>query len=201
MLAMQLAIVCVVLVGVAAVSLAQSDARARDTEGRRALAIAERLAVTAGVREAAASGGENFLGQAQSVVESGRTFSSSTTVLLALRDRRVIASSDALPRAPLYLQATDAFDGRAWVGTEAGTGAAFAMAPIINVDNRETDGVVAVVRAYPSVLDNLAAAVPNLLTYLGIASLLGVVGSLLLARRVKRQTPVFGVYRAFWRSV
>ena len=188
MLAMQLGIVCVVLVGVAAVSLAQSDARARDTEGRRALAIAERLAVTAGVREAAASGGREYLGQATSVVESGRTFSSSTTVLLALRDRRVIASSDALPRAPLYLQETDAFDGRSWVGTEQGTGAAFAMAPIINVDNRETDGVVAVVRAYPSVLDNLAAAVPNLLTYLGIASLLGVVGSLLLARRVKRQT-------------
>ena len=174
MLAMQLGIVCVVLVGVAAVSLAQSDARARDTEGRRALAIAERLAVTAGVREAAASGGEDFLGQAQSVVESGRTFSSSTTVLLALRDRRVIASSDALPRAPLYLQATDAFDGRSWVGTEQGTGAALAMAPIINVDNRETDGVVAVVRAYPSVLDNLETALPNLLTYLGIASLLGV---------------------------
>ena len=185
---MQLGIVSVVLVGVAAVSLAQSDARARDTEGRRALAVAERLAVTAGVREAAASGGEDFLGQAQSVVESGRTFSSSTTVLLALRDRRVIASSDALPRAPLYLQATDAFDGRSWVGTEQGTGAALAMAPIINVDNRQTDGVVAVVRAYPSILDNLAAALPNLLTYLGIASLLGVVGSLLLARRVKRQT-------------
>ena len=84
MLAMQLGIVCVVLVGVAAVSLAQSDARARDTEGRRALAIAERLAVTAGVREAAASGGREYLGQATSVVESGRTFSSSTTVLLAL---------------------------------------------------------------------------------------------------------------------
>ncbi len=37
-------------------------------------------------------------------------------------------------------------------------------------------------------LDNLRAALPNLLTYLGIASLLGVVGSLLLARTVKRQT-------------
>ncbi len=41
---MQLLIVLVVLVGVAAVSLAQSDARARDTEGRRALAIAGALA-------------------------------------------------------------------------------------------------------------------------------------------------------------
>jgi sensor histidine kinase regulating citrate/malate metabolism len=188
MLAMQLGIVSVVLVGVAAVSLAQSDARARDTEGRRALAVAERLAVTAGVREAAASGGSDFLGQAQSVVESGRTFSGSTTVLLALENRRVIASSDALPGDPLYLQPTAAFGGRSWVGVEEGTGAALAMAPIINVDTRETDGVIAVVRSYPSVLDNLEAALPNLLTYLGIASLLGVVGSLLLARRVKRQT-------------
>ena len=74
------------------------------------------------------------------------------------------------------------------MGQEKGTGAAMAMAPIINVRTRETDGVVAVARQYPSVLDNLAAALPNLLTYLGIASLLGVFGSLLLARRVKRQT-------------
>ena len=112
MLAMQLAIVCVVLVGVAAVSLAQSDARFRDTEGRRALAVAERLAVTPGVREAAASGGEAFLGQAQSVVESGRTFSGSTTVLIALESRRVIASTDPLPKeGAVYLQATPGFAG------------------------------------------------------------------------------------------
>ena len=189
MLAMQLAIVCVVLVGVAAVSLAQSEARFRDTEGRRALAVAERLSQTAGVREAAASHGGEFLSQAQSVVDSGRTFSGSTTVAIALDDRRVIASSDALPEdGTVYLQPTDAFGGRSWVGAERGTGAALAMAPIINVSTRETDGVVAVSRAYPSVLDNLEAALPSLLTYLGIASLLGVLGSLLLARRVKRQT-------------
>ncbi len=189
MLALQIAIVCVVLVGVAAVSLAQSDARFRDTEGRRALAVAERLAVTAGVREAAASDGRDFIGQAQTVVEQGRTFSGSTTVLVATADRRVIASSDPLPvTRTTYVQDTEAFEGRSWVGEEAGTGSAFAMAPIINVDTRRTDGVVAVARAYPSVLDNLTAAMPSLLTYLGIASLLGVLGSLLLARRVKRQT-------------
>ena len=38
-------------------------------------------------------------------------------------------------------------------------------------------------------------AVPNLLTYLGVASALGVVGSLLLARRVKRQTLGHGAAR------
>jgi len=189
MLAMQLAIMCVVLVGVAAVSLAQSDVRYHDTEGRRARAIAEQLAGSAGVRQAVAADGEDFLGQAQSVVESGRTFSGSTRVVVALPDRRVIASTDPLPRnGAVYLQPTEAFAGRGWTGTEQGTGAALAMAPIINVQTRRTDGVVAVTRQYPSVLDNLAAALPNLLTYLGIATGLGLLGSLLLARRVKRQT-------------
>ena len=189
MLAMQLAILCVVLAGVAAVSLAESAARFRDTEGRRALAVAERLAGTAGVREAAATRGTAFLGQAQSVVESGRTFSGSTTVMVATIDRRIIASTDPLPRTgPVYLQRTEAFLGRSWTGTQEGTGAALAMAPIINVDTRETDGVVAVARQYPSVLDNLAEAMPSLLTYLGIASGLAAIGSVLLAQRVKRQT-------------
>ena len=37
-------------------------------------------------------------------------------------------------------------------------------------------------------LDGLREAAPNLLTYLGVASLIGIAGSLLVARRVKRQT-------------
>jgi two-component system CitB family sensor kinase len=171
------------------VSLAQSDARSGASQARRALALAERLAVTAGVREAAASGGARFLGQAHSVIKSARTASGATTVMVALRNRRVIASTDPLPTSrAVYMQPTDAFEGRSWTGTEVGTGAALAMAPIINVTTRATDGVVAVAWQYPSVLDDLAPALPNLLTYLGIASALGVAGSFLLARRVKRQT-------------
>ena len=129
MLAMQFGILCVVLAGVVAVSLAQTNARFRDTEGRRALAVAEWLANNAGVREAAASRGTTFLGQAQSVAESGRTLEGSTTVMIATTDRRVIVSTDPLPRVgAVYVQPTDAFAGRSWTGTEAGTGAAFAMA-------------------------------------------------------------------------
>jgi len=48
--------------------------------------------------------------------------------------------------------------------------------------------VAVVERVYPSVLQRWREAVPNLLTYLGIAGGLGVFGSLLLSRRVKRQT-------------
>jgi sensor histidine kinase regulating citrate/malate metabolism len=189
MLAVQLLIVLVVLIGVAGASVAQSNARYRETEGRRALAIAERLAVTTGVRRAAETRAPGFLSQAQSQAESDRILSNSTYVVVALADRRIIVSTDPLPVTSVTrLQDTEAFLGRGWVGQDELTGAALAMAPIINEKTRETDGVVAVGRQYPSLLANLAAARPNLLTYLGIASLLGVIGSLLLARTVKRQT-------------
>jgi sensor histidine kinase regulating citrate/malate metabolism len=49
-------------------------------------------------------------------------------------------------------------------------------------------GIASISRHYPSVLERLGDAVPNLQTYLGIASVLGVAGSRMLARRVKRQT-------------
>ncbi|MFG1819799.1 ATP-binding protein [Kribbella sp. NPDC049174] len=189
MLAMQVLIVLVVLVGVAAVSLAQSNARFHETEGKRAGDIAEGLAVMSGIRGAAAANGNSLLSQAQSQAESGRTLSGSTYVVVALRDRRIIVSTDPLPKNSVrWLQATDAFQGRSWVGHDDETGAALAMAPILNEGSGATDGVVAVGRQYPSVLDNLREALPNLLTYLGIASLLGILGSLLLARTVKRQT-------------
>src|SRR5918996_3012310 len=62
------------------------------------------------------------------------------------------------------------------------------MVPVLTGPRREAAGFVVVTRLYPSVLDGLAAAAPNLLTYLGVASVIGIVGSLLVARRVKRQT-------------
>jgi sensor histidine kinase regulating citrate/malate metabolism len=49
-------------------------------------------------------------------------------------------------------------------------------------------GVVVVGRGFPGLAERLRDAVPTLLTYLGVASLIGVAGSLLVARRVKRQT-------------
>lgn len=192
MLAMQLAIMCVVLVGVALVSIAQSNARFKDTEGRRALNIAENLASSSGVQNAVAPPTPEtpgFIRQAQGTAEFGRSFSGSTKVMVVRADRRVVASTDPLPTSRIVrMQSQPTYLGSAWVGTEEETGDAMATAPIINEKTLETDGVVVVTRAYPTVAENLAAAMPNLLTYLGIASALGVVGSFLLSRRVKRQT-------------
>ena len=71
--------------------------------------------------------------------------------------------------------------GRSWTGERPFDGgpAAAAMAPIYADDGAESLGFVAVQRLYPSILDGLAAATPNLLTYLGLASALGIGGSLL----------------------
>lgn len=80
-------------------------------------------------------------------------------------------------------------DGRAWTGLVdiGGAEALSAHVPVLD-DGGKMVGIAAVGRNFPSVLERLVDAVPNLLTYLGVASVLGVAGSLLLARRVKRQT-------------
>jgi two-component system, CitB family, sensor kinase len=70
-----------------------------------------------------------------------------------------------------------------------GSGTAYLSAhvPVLN-DVGAMIGVASISRNYPSTWERLGDAVPNLLTYLGVASVLGLAGSLLLARRVKRQT-------------
>ncbi|HYU85890.1 MAG TPA: ATP-binding protein, partial [Kribbellaceae bacterium] len=122
----------------------------------------------------------------------------STSVVVADANGIVIASADPdqLERR-LELPGSAQDNGRGWVGEvhRDGRTGAVARVPVISDgfgDDRTglgtVVGVVAVIRALPSLLDNLRLAVPNLLTYLGIASALGIAGSLLLARRVKRQT-------------
>ncbi len=62
------------------------------------------------------------------------------------------------------------------------------MRPVFHASGPQIVGLVAVGRDIPSFADGLRDATPNLLTYLGFATVVGVIGSLLIARRVKRQT-------------
>jgi two-component system CitB family sensor kinase len=189
LLALQVVIICLVLVGVAAVSVAQAMQRAEETEGRRALAVAETLANARAFREAV-DGGE--LSYVRVAAENARGTSISESVVVARVDRRVLASADPTQLgARLDLGASSVLEGRSWRGDTRlhdGGRAAIAMAPIYSPDGGEQLGLVAVQRGYPGLLDELASATPTLLTYLGLASLIGIGGSLLVARRVKRQT-------------
>jgi two-component system, CitB family, sensor kinase len=211
LLALQVAIVCVVLVGVVAVSLAQSYARFGETEGRRARSVAETVAAQGTVRHGLearlavqrgrpAQDAADLTNAIRITAENARGFSGASSVIVLGADGVVLASAYTgqlssrleLPGSPLVTR-------RGWIGEVeiGGRRAVVAQVPVfsdIDDDNApyvqlsDVLGVVAVVQERPSLLENFELAVPNLLTYLGIASLLGVLGSLMLARRVKRQT-------------
>ncbi|MEU6100735.1 sensor histidine kinase [Streptomyces flaveolus] len=191
MLVLQLAIVVVVLLAVAAVSLAQSKATFNRVEGRRVAALAEQLAATPLVRsqllrpvpqEALAP-----------LVNSTRTQSGVTSVTVADAGGRIVSSTDPTVVGARLPLADDAVEGRGWYGalTLGGSRELVAQVPVLG-DTPATLGrhlgTVMVGEADPTVWQRLGGASSYLLAYLGIASGLGVAGSWLLARRVKRQT-------------
>ena len=194
LLALQVVIICVVLVGVAAVTVAQSTQRAADLESRRAEEVAETLAAARAFRATLAGEGsrpsETALRYVRTTAEAARKNSDSQSVVVGMEDGTVLASADPseLGRR-LDMGESTVLDGVGWTGvSERPTGPmAVAMAPVLS-DSGQQVGFVAVRRPAPSVLDGLRDAAPNLLTYLGVASLIGIAGSLLVARRVKRQT-------------
>jgi two-component system CitB family sensor kinase len=187
LLALQVVIICAVLIGVAAVTVAQTTQRAQDTEGRRALAVAETLANAVATREALQDDQVRYLRVAAEVARSN---SGSASVVVARTDRTVLATADPEELGSRFAVGdSTVLTGRSWTGDRPfdGRPAAAAMAPVYARDG-DILGFVAVQRLYPSIMDGLAAAAPNLLTYLGLASVIGIGGSLLVARRVKRQT-------------
>lgn len=189
-LVLQLLIVLAVLVAVVAISLAQSAAVFERTEGRRALSAAEALGNNPAVRALLPDAQPRVGAALPAVAESVRTVSGSSQVALAKVDGTIVASSDpGLLGQPLDLGASRVMEGRAWTGVVGGSGTPVLSAhvPVLD-DSGKMIGIAAISRNYPSTLERLGEAVPNLLTYLGVASVLGVAGSLLLSRRVKRQT-------------
>jgi two-component system CitB family sensor kinase len=189
-LVLQLLIVLAVLVGVIAISLAQSAQAFERVEGRRALSAAETLAAMPAVRSLL-PGAEPRLGSAlPAVAESVRTVSGSSFAILARPDRTIITSPDPSQLGELLpLGESSVLSGRAWTGevNMDGTTSLVAHVPVLD-DRGQTVGIAAVGREYPSTWERLGEAGPNLLTYLGVSLALGTAGSLLLARRVKRQT-------------
>ncbi|MHA7171736.1 sensor histidine kinase [Arthrobacter monumenti] len=189
-LALQLLIILVVLVAVAAISVAESSQAVQRTEGRRALSAAETLASNPTVRQLLPQAQPGAGAALPSVAEAVRTISGSSSVALATEEGTVVTSSDpALVGEPLPLGESRVMEGRAWTGliSAGGSTAVVAHVPVLN-DDGEFVGIAVVGRDYPSVGERLVQATPNLLTYLGVASALGIAGSLLLSRRVKRQT-------------
>jgi sensor histidine kinase regulating citrate/malate metabolism len=190
LLILQLIIVLVVLVAVAAVSIAQAQASFREVQGRRVIAAAERAAATETIRKHLAN--QAYRAPMAAIVDGYRDQADATYALVAGSDRKIVASSDPSQVGRLAdLHGSNVLQGRAWEGvvTEGEVRSVVAHAPVLVLDKTaRTVGFVAVGADTPGFWESLQGAIPNLLIYLGVASVLGVAGSLLVARRVKRQT-------------
>jgi sensor histidine kinase regulating citrate/malate metabolism len=184
LLAWQLAVVAVLLVAVVGLASVQSQATFRETEGRRMLSVAEDVAAVATVRAALAGGRFDLL---PAFARSAENLSGADEIVIADAGLVVRTAPDpARVRTRLDPGPSTAPAGRAWVG--AGDGRTMvAQVPVIG-DRGEVIGVVSATVRAPSPWRALVSARTEALALLGLALGLGVAGSLLLARRVRRQT-------------
>jgi sensor histidine kinase regulating citrate/malate metabolism len=183
-LILQLFIVLLVVGAVAAVSLPQSDLDFRRQEGRRLLSIAETVAANDTVRTLLTD--PRGTDAIAAIAETSRAFSGVSFIDLTDRRGQPVNDTDAGRAAEFDL--TGALSGRASVDVAgAVTKYLVAYVPVLSTSGAVVGAVVAG-RIYPTWLAQLSSSTSQLLTYLLIGGLLGVIGSLLLARRIKRQT-------------
>jgi sensor histidine kinase regulating citrate/malate metabolism len=188
MLGGQLVIIFILLASIAVFSVAQTDVTFRATEGRKMLSVAEDVAATRGV---GASLADPFWHGALPVfAQSAQNLSGADYVIITDSRGTVLASPDPDQRGMrLPLGESTVLTGQAWVGevTVDGVDSLVAHVPVIGQDARII-GIVAVGRHPPDLLQGLRQTPENALALLAFATVLGVAGSVLLARRVKRQT-------------
>ena len=190
--ALQLAIIVVVLIAVAGVSLAQAAATFERVEGRRVAGLAEQIAVSPLVRTFLAEP-ETRTGLA-TLAQSIVTQTGVSSVSFAETDLDVRVSTDpSIEGSQLRLGSPRVERGASWSGTLEIDGVDH-LASQVPVLGASTDavgahlGTVMVAERVPSTWERLQGTSSYLLTYLGIALVVGLGGSWLLSRRIKRQT-------------
>ncbi|MFC7485893.1 ATP-binding protein [Knoellia sp. CPCC 206453] len=192
LLVLQVAVILVVLVLVGALSLAQSEATFTRVEGRRVSALAEQLGSNPLVRSnleipATRTG-------LATLAQSFATQSSVGSVTFADADEDVRVSTDpSLEDARIPLPREAVGDGASWSGTLTldGQRQLVSQAPVFSVSEGRVGehlGTVMITEPFPSAWERARGASSYLLTYVGGALLIGLLGSWLLARRIKRQT-------------
>ncbi|WP_328772677.1 sensor histidine kinase [Streptomyces sp. NBC_00286] len=192
LLVLQLVGVVVVLVAVAAVSLSQSKATFDRVEGRRVTALAEELAGNPLMRSQLVrpAPAETLA----PLLQTKLTPANVTSVTVADAHGRIVAATNpTLVGTRLPVDGPSVSQARGWSGELPVDGVRELVAQVPVLGEKKPDvgkhlGTVMVGRASPTVWQRLSGASSYLLTYLGIASVLGVAGSWLLARRIKRQT-------------
>lgn len=181
LLAWQLVVVTLLLCAVGALTVVQTGSNFRSNEERRMLSVAETVAANSLVQEQ--MGNWRLL---SAPAETARSLSGASYVLI-LNDRRlVIASPDPAQIGSTLDTRTTALEGRSWTGTVGDS--IEAHVPVFDPVSRQVNGMVIAGAEEPGIFAGALSEPVDALRYLAIALLIGVTGSLLLARRVKNQT-------------
>lgn len=189
----QLIMIIAVLVAVSAVSVEQARASFQRDQGRRVLVLAEVLAASPIVRAGLVEPDSSSLPAATTQLQATTgvelvVIANTRGVVLASTDPLLVDEQVDWPdlvATPMRSNtATIEIDGQRYL---------VAAAPILSNPGTSGDpvrqlGIALIGEPNPSRLDSLVTAAPALATYLGAALVLGIVGSLLLARWIKRQT-------------
>jgi sensor histidine kinase regulating citrate/malate metabolism len=190
-LVLQLTVLLAVVAVASVVSVQQSDADFRDTRGARLRAAAEDMANTEPVRDPFVDGTVadrrvSLISYTQRV----RNNLQASGVYLADPDGVVLVSSDFVGRdRRIDLDDSTVQQGRTWTGDvdDFGERAIAAQVPIIDEDLRLV-GIAMVAQSYPSWGERVRSVLPDLLTFAGLGLGLGVAGSFLLSRLIRRRT-------------
>lgn len=194
LLLLQMVIVVLVVGTVAGVSTVQTDASLRRETERRMLSAAEVLAANSVVRRELVHHDQPEATDVEAEIR--RSFADASYVVVVAREGEVLSSTvpagddDVLRAGP-----GTTLSGRTWTGTtdRYARKVVEAHVPVIS-DSAADDtlgdliGYVIVGTYYPSWWEVLGTTTPMVFLYLLLAAAVGGVGSVLLARRVKRQT-------------
>lgn len=190
-LVLQLTVLLVVVAVASVVSVQQSDADFRDTRGARLREAAENLANIPAVRrpfvrDEVAERRVSLTSYTQQV----RTRVQASGVYLTDPDGVVLVSSDFAGRERrIDLSDSTVQRLRPWTGDvdDFGTPSIAAQVPIIN-GQLELVGIAMVAEEYPTWGERARSVLPDLLTFAGLGLALGVAGSFLLSRLIRRRT-------------
>lgn len=190
-LVLQVSVMLVVVVVASVVSVQQSDADFRATRGAAMRDAAEHLANTPVVRQAFRTGtvADNRAPLANRTQLERDSYQASGVYLVA-PDGTVLVSSDFAGLGESF----DLLGGptqrlRAWTGDvdDFGTPSIAAQVPIIN-RRLELVGLAVVAEEYPTWGERARNVLPDLLPVAGLGIGLGVAGSFLLSRLIRRRT-------------
>ncbi|GAB3858330.1 ATP-binding protein [Nocardioides maradonensis] len=203
LLLLQMLVVVVIVAFVAGVSLVQSETGFRRVETRRLLGAAESLATERLVRDSLTgaalpgSRGEQAFGAWEPALEVElervRASTGATYALMVPSTRSTPVGTFAEPHGSDSGVRPDVAHGASWAGEDERYGRQTIEAQVAVLSDRKGSvgrvlGFVVIGRNAPTRGEIIGTTARSAFIYLALAGLVGVLGSLLIARRVKRQT-------------